>query len=333
MLAMTDVIKAFAGIDWASEAHQVGLVDPAGTILGERAVVHGGAGLSELCEWLVATAPAEPGEIAVAIEVSHGPIVETLLERGFLVFSLNPKQLDRFRDRHTVAGTKDDRLDADVAGDALRTDRHCFRRLNPTDPVLIERREWSRMAEDLQQEYRRLANRLRHQLWRYYPQFLALGDDLTKAWQLELWELAPTPARAQQVRRSTVAAVLKRPRIRRLDAEAVLALLRQTPVIVAPGPAEAAQAHIRLLIARLRLIDRQLAEAQTRIAGLCERWGVSDAEKEGEPGPCPEPRDVAILRSCQGSEGSSSPRGSQKPASPCASEMTKPCAACPVSRR
>jgi hypothetical protein len=132
---MTDVIKAFAGIDWASEAHQVGLVDPAGTILGERAVVHGGAGLSELCEWLVATAPAEPGEIAVAIEVSHGPIVETLLERGFLVFSLNPKQLDRFRDRHTVAGTKDDRLDADVAGDALRTDRHCFRRLNRKHPA------------------------------------------------------------------------------------------------------------------------------------------------------------------------------------------------------
>lgn len=48
----------------------------------------------------------------MAIEVPHGPIVETLLERGFRVYVVNPKQLDRFRDRFTVAGAKDDRRDA-----------------------------------------------------------------------------------------------------------------------------------------------------------------------------------------------------------------------------
>ncbi len=44
-----------------------------------------GAGLAEMCTWLLVTTRAEPAVIAVAIEMPHGPIVEMLLERGFLV--------------------------------------------------------------------------------------------------------------------------------------------------------------------------------------------------------------------------------------------------------
>jgi hypothetical protein len=166
---MTDDTRWFAGIDWASQTHQACLIDAGGKIIGERAFAHGGAGLAELCAWLLTMSGADPAAIAVAIEVPHGPIVETLLERGFQVDAVNPKQLDRFRDRFTVAGAKDDRRDAHVLADSLRTDRHCFRGLAAEDPVVIELREWSRIAEDLQQERNRLANRVREQLWRYYP--------------------------------------------------------------------------------------------------------------------------------------------------------------------
>jgi len=96
----------FAGIDWASERHQVCLLDRAGKVLGERSFAHGGAGLAELCDWLLAKTGVTPERVAVAIEVPHGPVVEALLERGFLVHAINPKQLDRFRDRFTVAGAK-----------------------------------------------------------------------------------------------------------------------------------------------------------------------------------------------------------------------------------
>src|SRR5207245_5774097 len=61
--------------------------------------------------WLQQTTGASPSEIAVAIETPRGPLVELLLERDFQVFALNPKQLDRFRDRFTVAGAKDDSRD------------------------------------------------------------------------------------------------------------------------------------------------------------------------------------------------------------------------------
>ena len=73
---------------------------------------------------LLSMTGAPAAAIAVAIEVPHGPIVETLLERGFQTHAVNPKQLDRFRDRFTVAGAKDDRRDAHVLADSLRTDRH-----------------------------------------------------------------------------------------------------------------------------------------------------------------------------------------------------------------
>src|SRR5215813_9034326 len=106
--------------------------------LGERDFAHGGAGLAEMAAWLTGVAGAEPSAIHVAIEIPHGPIVETLLERGFNVYAINPKQLDRFRDRFSPAGAKDDSRDAEVLCDALRTDMRAFRRLALAEPLVIE---------------------------------------------------------------------------------------------------------------------------------------------------------------------------------------------------
>jgi Transposase len=57
--------------------------------------------------------------------------------------------MDRFRDRFTMAGAKDDSRDAEVMASALRTDPRCFRPLAAADPIIVELREWSRIAEDL----------------------------------------------------------------------------------------------------------------------------------------------------------------------------------------
>ena len=83
-------------------------------------------------------------------------------------------------------------------GHSLRTDRRAFRRLAIDDPLVIELREWSRMYEELKQEQSRLANRVRDQLWRYYPQAGELGDPDAN-WFLDLWEKVPTPAHAARV--------------------------------------------------------------------------------------------------------------------------------------
>src|SRR5918998_4701856 len=195
----SEMRRWFAGVDWGSEQHQACILDGLGAIVGERAFAHSGAGLAALCDWLVSMA-GDAGAVAVAIEVPHGPVVDALLDRGFAVHAINPKRLDRLRDRFSVAGAKDDRRDARVAAAGLRTDPHLFRRVAVGDPAVVELRERSRLAEELQQERVRLANRIRQQLWRYYPQLLALGDDLTAEWMLELWSLAPNPTKAARLR-------------------------------------------------------------------------------------------------------------------------------------
>jgi transposase len=121
------------------------------------------------------------------------------LDRGFAVHAINPKQLDRLRDRFSVAGAKDDRRDARVSASGLRTDPHLFRPVVISDPAVIQLREWSRLAEELQQERVRLSNRVRQQLWRYYPQMLELADDIADEWVLALWTQAPTPAKAARL--------------------------------------------------------------------------------------------------------------------------------------
>ena len=100
---MTDEVRWYVGLDWATEQHRACLLDAEGKSVAERDVTHDGAGLAELCRWLLETTGAQPQEIAVAIEAPRGPVVEVLLERGFQVFAINPKQLDRFRDRFRQA--------------------------------------------------------------------------------------------------------------------------------------------------------------------------------------------------------------------------------------
>jgi transposase len=289
-------LEGFVGVDWATEAHEVCVCAPDGTVRGQRTVRHSAPELAAMCDWLCNVTGVAPGAIGVAIEVPHGPVVELLLERGFRVYALNPKQLDRFRDRFTLAGAKDDRRDAQVLASSLRTDRACFRCLRIEEPVVIQLREWSRMTADLQGERVRLTNRLREQLRRYYPQALEVTDDAGASWFLDLWDLIPTPAHAAAVRAPRVVALLQRHRIRRVDAPTVLARLRAPALTVAPGTIEAATAHVRVVAAQLRLLNQQLAQCHTQLDALC----TALAGSEDELGQTREQRDGAILRSLPG---------------------------------
>lgn len=126
---MPETYRWFVGIDWATESHEVCVLDRERNIAGRRTIEHSGSGIAQLAEYLLKLCGHEPGQIAVAIGMPRGTIVETLVERQFAVYSLNPKQMDRFRDRHTVAGAKDDSRDAFVQAGALRTDLHLFHRV------------------------------------------------------------------------------------------------------------------------------------------------------------------------------------------------------------
>ena len=290
---MDSVFQFFAGIDWGSDKHRVCLIGRDGQIMAERWIEHSGDSLAELAAWLRQHTSDSPSLLAAAIEIPRGAIVETLLEHGFTVFSINPKQLDRFRDRYSPAGAKDDRRDAFVLADALRTDMHCFRSVKLDEPTMIRLRELSRLDDELAQEQNRAVNRLREQFHRFFPQLLQLSEGADEPWLWALFELAPSPLGAARLTEAKVARLLQQHRIRRLTAAQVRAVLKTKPLTLAPGAAEAAAEHALLLLPRLWLLHQQRADLGRRINAVLDQLATPAEDKQ-------EHRDAAILLSLPG---------------------------------
>ncbi|MGY3573041.1 transposase [Bradyrhizobium sp. USDA 4504] len=125
---------------------------------------------------------------------------------------------------------------------------------------------------------------------------LELENDLGAEWLLDLWETVPTPAKAVRIRETTIARLLKRHHIRRFDAVHVLDILRKPPVKVTAGATEASSAHFATLIARVRLVNRQLRQAHHQPDTLTAHLIPTD---EAEPGQRKQ-HDVEILASLPG---------------------------------
>lgn len=293
---MTETFGWYVGIDWGGETHQFCLLDASGRICGERAVAHTTVAVHETLLWIQSVTGAAPPEIAVGLETPHGVLVDTLVEQRFPVFAINPKQLDRFRDRFSAGGAKDDRRDAHVAADALRTDRRAFRPVRAHDPVIIQLRELARMHDELQVEEARLANRLREQLYRVHAAWLTLSPAADEPWLWTILGETPHPAAWMQLPRRRITPALRAHRIRRLSAEDVMAALRQPRLTIAPGVTEAVAIRIAALIPQLRVVHEQRTTAARQIDRLLEQLTTAEAA-EGEPR---EHRDVEILRSLPG---------------------------------
>lgn len=284
--------RFFAGIDWASQEHRACILNEKREVREQSKFEHTGSGLTQLSDRLMELSGGEPATVAVGIETPRGAIVETLVERGFHVYSLNPKQMDRFRDRHTVPGAKDDSRDAYVIADSLATDLPLYHRVRLNDPLIIRIRELSRSEEDVNRNQTRTENQIGDLLNRYYPQMLKLCPAVNEAWFWDLIEKAPLPRFAAKLSKSKVQKILSANRIRRIDSQFVLDSLRVPSLHLAPGAAEAASEHVLLLIPILRLLREQAKKIEHRIEAVLEELGSKD-QTDGH-------RDVNILLSLPG---------------------------------
>src|SRR5688500_15746616 len=204
---MTESFGWFVGIDWGAETHATCLQDAEGQILEERGVPHTIAAVNAWIAAVLTRTAATPAHIAVAIEKPEGVRVDTLIERGFAVFAINPKQLDRFRDRFTAAGAKDDRRDAEVLTHAVRTERRAFRRVQLDDPLIQELRELARAEDEWKRDLGRFTNRIRDYVARIAPALLTLCPAADEPWFWTLLELAVTPTARQRLTRTDVRAL------------------------------------------------------------------------------------------------------------------------------
>ena len=185
-------MRYYLGADWADQTHAVWVVDESGAKISARTVAHTAEGLSEwgreLDEWR-----AQGIDLWAAIERPEGRVVDFLLDHGVAVYPVNPKALDRARDRFRQSGAKSDPFDARVLADFLRTDHAHLRAVQPSSEAA---QELKLLTEDCQRHIRqqtRLVNQLTATLKEYYPRALEVAE-VTSALAREFLPAYPTPA-------------------------------------------------------------------------------------------------------------------------------------------
>lgn len=165
----------FVGIDWAEDHHDVDVRDEAGGRLAGRRVAHGVEGIAVLHE-LVATHASDPGEVVVGIETDRGLLVRSLVDAGYQVFAVNPRAVDRYRDRHVLSGAKSDAHDALVLAEMVRTDRHHHRPIAGDSDSVEGLKILTRSHQNLIWARTRHVLQLRVLLLEYYPAMIAATD-------------------------------------------------------------------------------------------------------------------------------------------------------------
>ena len=192
--------RYYLGVDWADEFHQVWVSDHQGKKVAEMKVVQNAEGMADFGRWL-RERKAEGIELWAAIEKPHGRIVDFLLDHGVVVYPVNPKALDRVRDRFRMSQSKSDSFDAYVLAEFLRTDHPHLRALEPDSEPAQELKLLTRDHHRLTRQKARLLNQLQVTLKEYYPRPLEVFSDLESKIALDFLNQYPTPQALSELSR------------------------------------------------------------------------------------------------------------------------------------
>ncbi len=192
--------RYYLGVDWADEFHQVWVSDPRGKKVVEMRVEQHPAGMSEFGRWL-RERRAEGIELWASIEKPHGFIVDFLLDHGVVIYPINPKALDRARDRFRMSQSKSDSFDAYVLAEFVRTDHAHLRALQPNSEQAQELKMLTRDHHRLVRQKTRLLNQIEVTLKEYYPRPLEVFSDLESKIALDFLVQYPTPQALSELSR------------------------------------------------------------------------------------------------------------------------------------
>ncbi len=184
--------RIYVGIDWASDHHDVHVTDDTARVLDSFSIAHSFEGMEKLKTKLSKVSDS-PQNILVAIESHHGLLIYALLEAGYTIYPINPKSMDRYRDRYRMSSSKSDPIDAMVLANILRTDLHLYKPLPKETPDDARLRQLTRAHKSFVQQKVKLVNQLTDQLKSYYPAALQLFSGLDHEITLAFLERYPTP--------------------------------------------------------------------------------------------------------------------------------------------
>ena len=193
---------AIIGVDWADKKHDVCIQTKGSNDHHSYQISHK---VDKIDEWAQSLYQRHGGPIAVALELSKGPIVAALQKYDFFViYPINPTTLAKYRQAFKPSGAKDDPTDAELALDLLSHHPSRFETLNPqsvamrTLMTLVEQRR--RIMEDRV----RITNRLRNALKQYYPQILDWFDRIETPLFCDFIRRWPSLTQAKHARRTTL---------------------------------------------------------------------------------------------------------------------------------
>jgi transposase len=205
-------LPQYCGIDWATDHHDIAVIDDDGHVVTRGRVGNDAAGFTQLLTLLAQAGDSPDDPIPVAIETDRGLWVAALRETGRVIYPINPLTASRYRARYALSGAKSDTTDAVLLANILRTDRGAQRPL-PADTELAQViRVLARAQQDAVWARQQIANQIRDLLSEFYPAALIAFDELpsgglARADARTLLAAAPTP---------TQAATLTPARLRRL---------------------------------------------------------------------------------------------------------------------
>nr|BFE63904.1 IS110 family transposase [Dactylosporangium thailandense]BFE64942.1 IS110 family transposase [Dactylosporangium thailandense]BFE65143.1 IS110 family transposase [Dactylosporangium thailandense] len=255
--------ERFAGIDWAEDSHAICVIDGAGEPVERLVVGHSKAGIGKAVAVLV-----RHGVAGVGIERPDGPLVAGLLAAGLEVFVVPPSQVKSLRGRYGSAGHKDDRFDAYVLADTVRTDRRRLTPLRPDTAATTSLRTLVRARADLVGHRVGMVNQLRAHLLSVLPGAVGLFCELTSPISRAFLTAFGTQDAVDALTLDTLTAWLAGQRYRRIKPGVLLARLHDAPAGVT-GPAGQALAGVTTayltavtaLIDQITALEDQIADA------------------------------------------------------------------------
>jgi transposase len=193
---------AVIGIDWADKKHDICVQTVESDERQFSQIPHKA---DKIDEWAQSMYQRHGGQMAVALELSKGPIVSALQKYNFFViYPINPTTLARYRQAFNPSGAKDDPTDAELVMDLLL---HHPDRFEPLNPQSIEMRALMTLVEQRRRTMNdrvRLTNRLRNALKQYYPQVLDWFDRIDTLLFCDFIRRWPSLTQAKRARRATL---------------------------------------------------------------------------------------------------------------------------------
>lgn len=265
----------FAGIDWSEKFLDFHLRTAEGKILTQGRVKPNVEGMADLFAEL--ESHASVSEIGIAIETAHGAWVQALLDRGYQVYPLNPKTVERFREALSANGVKTDKIDRKVLAMFLVTFHKENKPLRPDAPEIIQLRILCQDRLRLVEERSAKVNELGAILKCYYPAFMGLFGDLDSGIALDFLQQYPTQKQFLKLSEHRLRNWLSRHRYsypKRIDA--MVSLLKQPVLPVAEHLQQAKKNLICYLARSIKTLNSEMAQRDKQINNHLDGLAESD---------------------------------------------------------